>query len=55
MTAAGERQFEEALLLQADKTGSTESCRVSIAQPTTIGVMLNGYAAGTFKLVGKKI
>jgi len=38
------------------KTGSNESCRVQIAQPTTIGVMVNGYAASsTFKLVGKKI
>ena len=38
------------------KTGSTEACRVTIAQPTTIGVMVNGYAASsTFKIVGKKI
>jgi hypothetical protein len=38
------------------KTGSTEACRVTIAQPTTIGVMVNGYSASsTFKLVGKKI
>ncbi len=37
------------------KTGSSESCRVTLAQPTTIGVMVNGYAASTFKVVGKKI
>jgi hypothetical protein len=38
------------------KSGSNETCRVTLAQPTTIGVMLNGYAASsTFKLVGKKI
>ncbi len=38
------------------KSGSNESCRVTLAQPTTIGVMVNGYAASsTFKLVGKKI
>jgi hypothetical protein len=38
------------------KTGSSETCRVTLAQPTTIGVMVNGYAASsTFKLVGKKI
>ncbi len=38
------------------KTGSNETCRVTLAQPTTIGVMVNGYAASSaFKLVGKKI
>jgi len=38
------------------KSGSNESCRVTLSQPTTIGVMVNGYAASsTFKLVGKKI
>jgi hypothetical protein len=37
------------------KSGSSESCTVTLAQPTTIGVMVNGYAASsTFKLVGKK-
>jgi hypothetical protein len=38
------------------KTGSNESCKVTLAQPTTIGVMVNGYAtSSTFKLVGKKL
>ncbi len=37
------------------KSGSSESCTVSISQPTTIGVMVNGYAAtSTFKLAGAK-
>ena len=38
------------------KTGSSETCKVTLSQPTTIGVMVNGYAASsTFKLVGKKL
>lgn len=38
------------------KSGSNETCRVTLAQPTTVGVMINGYAtSSTFKLVGKKI
>jgi hypothetical protein len=38
------------------KSGSNESCRVTLAQPSTIGVMVNGYAASsTFKVVGKKL
>ncbi len=38
------------------KTGSNETCKVTLAQPTTIGVMVNGYASSsTFKVVGKKI
>jgi len=38
------------------KTGSNETCQVTLAQPAPIGVMVNGYAASsTFKLVGKKL
>lgn len=38
------------------KTGSNETCKVTLAQPTTIGVMVNGYStSSTFKLVGKKL
>jgi hypothetical protein len=38
------------------KTGSSETCEVTLAQPSTIGVMVNGYSASsTFKLVGKKL
>jgi hypothetical protein len=38
------------------KTGSSETCKVTLAQPTSIGVMVNGYAtSSTFKVVGKKI
>ena len=39
------------------KTGSSESCRVTLAQPSTIHVMVRGYstAASTFSLVGKKL
>jgi hypothetical protein len=38
------------------KSGSNETCEVTLAQPTTIGVMVNGYASSsTFKLVGKKL
>jgi hypothetical protein len=39
------------------KTGSAESCRVTLAQPAPIHVMVRGYstAASTFTLVGKKI
>ncbi len=38
------------------KAGSNETCEVTLAQPATIGVMVNGYAASsTFKLVGKKL
>ncbi|MEO8846723.1 MAG: PPC domain-containing protein [Kofleriaceae bacterium] len=37
------------------KTGSNESCSVTIAQPTTIGVMVRGYATTSdFSLVGKR-
>jgi len=39
------------------KTGSNETCEVTLAQPAAIFVQVRGYAAGTssFKLVGKKI
>ena len=38
------------------KTGSNESCTVTIAQPTTIGFMVRGYAATSdFSLVGKAL
>ncbi len=39
------------------KTGSTETCRVTLAQPSTIHVMVRGYstATSTFQLVGKKL
>jgi hypothetical protein len=38
------------------KSGSNETCEVTLAQPTTIGVMVNGYStSSTFKLVGKKL
>jgi hypothetical protein len=38
------------------KTGSNETCKVTLAQPTMIGVMVNGYASSsTFKVVGKKL
>jgi hypothetical protein len=38
------------------KTGSNESCTVNLAQPTTIGVMVRGYASSTssFTLKGAK-
>jgi hypothetical protein len=37
-------------------TGSTESCTVSLAQPSTIHVMVRGYAsASTFELTGKPL
>ena len=38
------------------KTGSNESCKVTLAQPTTIGVMIRGYASGTssFTIAGAK-
>jgi hypothetical protein len=38
-------------------TGSNEVCKVSLAQPTTIGVMVNGYASGasSFTITGKKL
>src|SRR5580765_2570311 len=38
-------------------TGSNEVCKVTLAQPTTIGVMVNGYASGTsaFTITGKKL
>jgi hypothetical protein len=38
------------------KTGSNESCTVTLAQPTTIGVMIRGYASGSssFSITGKK-
>ncbi|MBV8762522.1 MAG: PPC domain-containing protein [Deltaproteobacteria bacterium] len=36
------------------KTGSNESCKVTLAQPTTIGVMVRGYAtsASSFTITG---
>lgn len=38
------------------KTGSNETCKVTLAQPTTIGVMVHGYAqSSTFTLVGSKL
>ncbi|MBA3453327.1 MAG: PPC domain-containing protein [Deltaproteobacteria bacterium] len=39
------------------KTGSNETCEVTLAQPAAIFVQVRGYATGTsaFKLVGKKI
>ena len=38
------------------KTGSNETCKVTLAQPTTVGVMVNGYAStSTFKVVGSKL
>lgn len=38
------------------KTGSNETCEVSLAQPATVYVQVRGYqtAASSFKLVGKK-
>ena len=37
------------------KTGTNETCTVTLAQPAPIGVMVNGYASSsTFKLVGTK-
>jgi len=37
------------------KSGSNESCTVTLAQPTTINVMVRGYATtSTYELVGKK-
>lgn len=36
------------------KNGSNESCSVTLAAPTTIGIMVNGYAAtSTFAITGK--
>src|SRR6476620_5441768 len=35
------------------KTGSNENCKVTLAQPASIGVIENAYSASTFKLVGK--
>jgi hypothetical protein len=38
------------------KTGSAETCKVTLAQPAPIGVMIHGYAtSSTFKVVGKKL
>jgi len=41
------------------KTGSNESCSVTLAQPSTLNVMVRGYssktAGSTFDLVGKKL
>jgi hypothetical protein len=39
------------------KTGSSESCRVTLAQPAPIHVMVRGWSttASTFTLVGKKL
>jgi hypothetical protein len=37
-------------------TGSNEVCKVTLAQPSTIGVMVNGYAqSSTFQIAGKKL
>ena len=37
------------------KTGSNESCSVTLAQPSTINVMVRGYAAtSTYTITGKK-
>ena len=37
------------------KTGSNESCKVTLAQPSTIDVMIRGYgASSTVDLVGKR-
>lgn len=38
------------------KTGSNESCKVTLAQPTTIGVMVRGYAStsSSFSITGAK-
>jgi hypothetical protein len=37
------------------KTGSNESCTVTLAQPAIINVMVRGYAATSdFTLVGRK-
>jgi hypothetical protein len=38
------------------KTGSNESCRVTLAQPTKIHVMVRGYSqSSTFELVGQQL
>jgi hypothetical protein len=39
------------------KTGSNESCTVTLAQPSTINVMVRGYSSADadFALVGKKL
>jgi len=38
------------------KTGSTESCKVTLAQPSTINVMVRGYSTSSkYELVGKKL
>jgi len=39
------------------KTGSNETCEVTLAQSAPIFVQVRGYATGTssFKLVGKKL
>ena len=38
------------------KTGSSESCRVTLAQPSTMHVMVRGYSqSSTFELVGQKL
>ena len=38
------------------KTGANESCKVTLAQPSTIHVMVRGYSANsTFNLTGKKL
>ena len=39
------------------KTGTNESCSVTLAQPSTLNVMVRGYApsASAFDLVGKKL
>jgi leucyl aminopeptidase len=39
------------------KSGSSESCRVTLAQPAPIHVMVRGWSqtASTFQLTGKKL
>ncbi len=39
------------------KTGSNETCRVTLAQPSTVHVMVRGFSsrASTFELAGKKL
>src|SRR5262249_22584235 len=38
------------------KTGTNETCKVTLAQSAPIGVMVNGYSSSSsFKLVGSKI
>ncbi len=37
------------------KTGSNETCQVTLAQSAAIFVNVNGYSAASYKLVGKKL